>query len=84
MKKLKVGDTVSLNDHGLRQIYLTPIGCDVLIDTNSSGEELCTVTGYHAWASLHNKDDHRVFVDVVYKGTTTPNARLLNEVKPAF
>lgn len=40
----------------------------------------CTVVGYYVWPSLSNeKNSHRVFVRVVYEGTTTGNARLLSE-----
>jgi hypothetical protein len=62
---------------------LPPVGMDVLIDTNSSGLVMCTVTGYHVEGHLEGDTAyHRVFVDVVYKGTDAPNCRLLRDVKP--
>lgn len=45
----------------------------------------CIVVGYYAWPSL-NKERyaHRVFVRMVYEGTTTPNARHVSECWPTM
>lgn len=43
----------------------------------------CIVTGYYAWPALGGvKHLHRVFVRLVYEGTDTANARLLDECWP--
>jgi hypothetical protein len=63
-------------------IGLPPIGCDVVFQSGST-ETTGTVTGYHVWGDLHGSPDvHRVFVDLVYKGTDVGNCRLLREIKP--
>lgn len=62
---------------------IPPVGCDVYFDTSSSGQQVGTVTGFHIMEALSdNPAYHRIFIDLVYKGTTTPNCRLLYEVKP--
>ncbi|HEX7906804.1 MAG TPA: hypothetical protein VF534_01745 [Paraburkholderia sp.] len=64
---------------------LPPIGAEVLIRHGRDDDDhRCVVTGYYVWKSLDgNPSVHRVFVNVVYKGTKTPNARMLCDLRPA-
>ena len=40
----------------------------------------CIVVGYYAWRALsQQKYSHRIFVRVVYEGTTTQNSRAISE-----
>lgn len=66
---------------------LPPVGEKVRFDQAKGGEAIGVVTGYHVENDLKNDltgNDavHRVFVDMVYLGTTTPNCRLLRDIKP--
>lgn len=61
---------------------LPDIGCDVLIEHARDDEDhTCTVTGYTI-RDTDSKFHHRVFVDLVYKNSTTTNQRLLCDVRP--
>jgi hypothetical protein len=63
---------------------LPPVGCDVLIAHGRDDDlHVCTVTGYGIRPSMHgNKFEHRVDINLVYKGTTTTNQRGLYDVRP--
>lgn len=62
---------------------LPPVGADVLFDTGSSGEQVGTVTGYEVRsAGSQSTDTYRVDVFLVYKGTSTPNCRGLQDLRP--
>jgi hypothetical protein len=63
---------------------LPPIGCDVLISHGRDElDHICTVTGYEVQPSTQGSPrDHRVFINLVYKGTNTTNQRLLCDVRP--
>lgn len=63
---------------------LPPVGCDVLIRHGRDDDDhVCTVTGYTIRPSLSSKPtEHRIFVDLVYKGSTTKNQRMLYDVRP--
>ena len=62
---------------------LPPVGEKVRFDQAKGGEAIGVVTGYHVEGDLDRDPTvHRVFVDMVYQGTTTPNCRLLRDVRP--
>jgi hypothetical protein len=63
---------------------LPSIGCHVLIETASSGEVECVVTGYAVLPSIKGTSaDKRVFVNLVYASNmTTKNQRILYDVRP--
>jgi hypothetical protein len=63
---------------------LPPVGCDVLIEHGRDDDDhVCTVTGYTIWPALSGKPtEHRIFVDLVYKDSTTKNQRMLCDVRP--
>lgn len=63
---------------------LPPVGSRVLIrHGRDEDDHLCTVTGYYALADLAgNESLHRVFVRLVYYGTTIEQARMLCDVRP--
>lgn len=65
-------------------VGLPPVGADVIFNTSSRGDVMGTVTGYHTLPPLSGgaRFYHRVFVELVYKGTDVPNCRLLDDVKP--
>lgn len=60
---------------------LPPVGSRVFILHGRDDEaHACTVTGYYAWKDLGgNRALSRVFVRMVYEGTTTENSRLVCE-----
>ncbi|AXK67146.1 hypothetical protein CN645_36315 [Burkholderia sp. IDO3] len=61
---------------------LPPIGALVLIEHGRDDKDhVCVVTGYEVHPSLRG-NDHRVFVNLVYRGTATQNQRLLNDLRP--
>ncbi|MBR8460750.1 hypothetical protein KDW07_26785 [Burkholderia dolosa] len=46
-------------------------------------DHVCEVTGYEVQGPLRGESNlHRVFVQLVYRGTNTPNMRLLNDIRP--
>ncbi|KGV87477.1 hypothetical protein X879_1957 [Burkholderia pseudomallei MSHR3951] len=63
---------------------LPPIGALVLIEHGRDDKDhVCVVTGYEVHGPLRGERNlHRVFVNLVYRGTDTPNQRLLNDVRP--
>jgi hypothetical protein len=63
---------------------LPPVGCDVLIEHGRDDDDhVCTVTGYTIRPALDgDKYNHRISVDLVYKGSTTTNQRALCDVRP--
>jgi len=63
---------------------LPPIGALVLIAHGRDDlDHVCEVTGYEVQKSLGDrKADHRVFVNLVYRGTDTKNQRLLCDIRP--
>lgn len=63
---------------------LPPIGALVLIAHGRDDlDHVCEVTSYEVQKSLGDrKADHRVFVNMVYRGTDTKNQRLLCDIRP--
>lgn len=63
---------------------LPPVGSRVFIRHGFDNDaHACIVTGYYAWGDLGgNKRLHRVFVRMVYEGTTTEQARRLCDCYP--
>lgn len=63
---------------------LPPVGSRVFIrHGRDNAAHPCRVTGYYAWGDLAgNKNLHRVFVQLVYEGTNTPQSRLLRDCYP--
>ena len=63
---------------------LPPVGSRVYIRHGRDDDaHACTVTGYYAWADLGGSNLlHRVFVRLVYEGTTVQQARLLRDCYP--
>lgn len=63
---------------------LPPIGALVLIEHGRDEmDHICQVIGYGVKPSLEGSAAcHRVFVNVVYRGTHTANQRLLKDIRP--
>lgn len=66
---------------------LPPIGALVLIEHGSDDKDhVCEVTGYEVKPPSRGRTDnryhHRVFVNLVYRGTDTANQRLLDDIRP--
>ncbi|KVE27230.1 hypothetical protein WS67_12055 [Burkholderia singularis] len=63
---------------------LPPIGALVLIAHGRDDfDHVCEVTGYDVQESLSGERNlHRVFVKLKYRGTETENMRLLNDIRP--
>ena len=63
---------------------LPPIGALVLIEHGRDElDHICKVTSYEVKPSMDGKPSHhRVFINLVYRGSVTTNQRLLCDVKP--
>jgi hypothetical protein len=64
---------------------LPPIGVLVLIAHGRDDlDHVCEVIGYDVQPHLDGdeKSYHRVFIDLVYRGTPAKNRRLLKDVRP--
>lgn len=63
---------------------LPPIGALVLISHGRDDlDHVCEVTGYDVKPGMDGKDSHhRIFVDLVYRGSPTTNQRMLCDIRP--